>query len=171
MLKEEILKYLSMINDKLAQREVKGEICLYGGALMCLVYNARPSTKDVDAVFQPASLIREIAGEIACEFDLPEDWLNDGVKGFLVNHQQKVFLSMSHLNIMAADAQYALAMKALSARIDGTDRKDIAFLIRELGLSSAEEVMKIVEEYYPRRIIKPATQFFLEELFDALHDR
>ena len=61
MLKEEINKYLCLINEKLAAKDMKGEICLYGGALMCLVYNARPSTKDVDAVFQPASIIREIA--------------------------------------------------------------------------------------------------------------
>jgi len=171
MLKDEIIKYLLMINEKLADKGVKGEICLYGGAVMCLVYNARPSTKDVDAIFQPAATIREIAGEIARDFDLPEDWLNDGVKGFLVEHQKKVFLSMSHLTVMAADAQYMLAMKSLAARIDGTDRKDIEFLIRELGISSAEGVFKIIEDYYPKGVIKPATQFFLEELFDEIPKR
>lgn len=171
MLKDEIVKYLRMINEKLAEKDAKGEICLYGGAVMCLVYNARPSTKDVDAIFQPAATIREIAGEIARAFDLPEDWLNDGVKGFLVDHPKKVFLSMSHLTVMVADAQYMLAMKALAARIDGTDRKDIEFLIRELGIMSANDVLKVVEEYYPKRIIKPATQFFLEELFDEIRKR
>ena len=171
MLKEEIIKYLSLINERLARKGVKGEICLYGGAVMCLVYNARPNTKDVDAVFQPATLIRDIVREIAQEFDLPEDWLNDGVKGFLVDHPRKVFLSMSHLTVMVADPQYMLAMKALAARIDGTDRKDIEFLVQELGISSAKEVFIIIEEYYPRGVIKPATQFFLEELFDEGHDR
>jgi hypothetical protein len=171
MLKEEIMKYLCLINVSLDHKGVKGEICLYGGALMCLVYNARPSTKDVDAVFQPASTIREIAREIAQEFDLPENWLNDGVKGFLVEHPKKVFLSMSHLTIMVADPQYMLAMKSLAARIDGTDRTDIAFLIREMGISSVEDVFRIIEEYYPKGIIKPATQFFLEELFDEIQNR
>ncbi len=44
MLKKEILKYLHAHNSKLQKRNVKGEICLYGDAVMCLVYDARPST-------------------------------------------------------------------------------------------------------------------------------
>jgi hypothetical protein len=171
MLRDEILKYLSLLNDRLARQDVKGEICLYGGAVMCLVYNARPSTKDVDAVFQPAAAIREAAAEISREFGLPEDWLNDGVKGFLVPHPQKVFLALSHLTVLAADAEYMLAMKAMSARVDGTDRMDIQFLIRKLGIASLEDLFGIVEEYYPRRTVKPATQFFLEEIFDDIRDR
>lgn len=137
---------------------------------MCLVYNARPSTKDVDAIFQPASTIREIANEIAQDNNLPENWLNDGIKGFLVEHPKKVFLNLPNLTIMVASPQYMLAMKAMAARIDGTDRIDIKFLIHELNISSLDEVFRIIEEYYPRKIIKPATQFFLEELFNDIKE-
>ena len=158
------------INSKLQERNVKGEICLYGGAVMCLVYEARPSTKDVDAVFQPANVIREVARGIAADYDLPPDWLNDGVKGFLVEHTRKVFLNLPHLTVMVADPEYLLAMKSLSARIDATDGADIAFLIKELKIFSIKEVFEIIETYYPRRIIKPATQFFLEELFGEKED-
>ena len=48
-----------------------------------LVYNARNSTHDIDAIFKPSSEFREIIAEIAEENDLDSDWLNDGVKGFL----------------------------------------------------------------------------------------
>ena len=170
MLKDEILKYLHTLNKKLEERNVKGEICLYGGAVMCIVYDARPSTKDVDAVFRPAETIRKAAREIADEYDLVEDWLNDGVKGFLVEHPRKVFLNLSHLIIMVADPEYILAMKSLSARIDGTDSKDIEFLIQRLNIATLEEVLAIVEKYYPRKLIRPATQFFLEEIFDEIQD-
>ena len=170
MLREKILKYLHALNRKLQRQNVKGEICLYGGAVMCLVYDARPSTKDVDAIFQPAKIMREMAKEIANEYDLVDDWLNDGVKGFLVEHPRAVFLNLSHLIVMAADPEYILAMKSISARIDGTDSKDIEFLINELKITTIEEVFKIVDKYYPRRIIKPATQFFLEEVFDEIQD-
>lgn len=57
--KEQILFYLKELNSKLAAPGVKGEICLYGGAVMSLVYDARPSTKDVDAVFKPKQQLRQ----------------------------------------------------------------------------------------------------------------
>jgi len=69
-----------------------------------------------------------------------------------------------------ADPEYMLAMKSLSARIDGTDGKDIEFLINELKIFNIEDVFKIIDKYYPRRVIRPATQFFLEELFDEIQD-
>ncbi|MFH1983408.1 MAG: hypothetical protein ABIL58_16305 [Pseudomonadota bacterium] len=170
MLREEILKYLHILNEKLKQQNVKGEICLYGGAVMCLVFDARPSTKDVDAIFHPAEIIRKAAKEISNDYELVDDWLNDGVKGFLVDHPKKVFLNLSHLIVMVADSEYMLAMKSLSARIDGTDSKDIEFLIKELNIKSADEVFRIIDKYYPRKIIRPATQFFLEEVFDEIQN-
>ena len=170
MIKDEIIRYLNILNEKLQLQDISGEICLYGGAVMCLVYDARPSTKDVDAVFQPSDVMRKIIKEISMEYELNEDWLNDGVKGFLVEHHKQVFLNLTHLSVMVADAEYMLAMKSLSARVDGTDGMDIEFLIKKLKIIDVEDVFKIIDKYYPRRIIKPATQFFLEEIFDKLQD-
>jgi len=57
-------------------------------------------------------------------------------------------------------------LKAMAARAD-LDRKDMEFLIGHLGITTAEEVFSIIEEYYPKRQIKPATQFAVEELFEV----
>jgi hypothetical protein len=168
MLKEEILKYLQALQDKLKSKDVKGEICLYGGAVMCLVFDARPATKDVDAVFQPSGMIREFSKEIAEKYDLPDGWLNDGVKGFLVEHSPKVFINWSHLTVYSAEPEYLLAMKAFSARLDSMDRKDIEFLIQQLNIYSAGQVFEILAHYYPNNQIKPATQFFIEEIFNEV---
>jgi hypothetical protein len=156
-----------MVNEELEHRNCKGEICLYGGAVMCLVFDSRPSTKDVDAIFEPSRLIKEIAQKVAVEKNLPDDWLNDGVKGFIVEHPRQVFLELSNLTVFTADPEYLLAMKSLAARIDSTDNGDIRFLIQKLGLVSPEQVFGVVQKYYPKNQIRPATQYFIEELFES----
>ncbi len=57
----DIKRYLAELNDELRAIDVKGEICLYGGAVMALAYNARPDTEDVDAIFEPIKYIRNAA--------------------------------------------------------------------------------------------------------------
>jgi len=70
------------------------------------------------------------------------------------------------LKAYVPEPDYLLAMKTLAARVEGTDKHDIQFLIKLMGLTSAEEVFSILETYYPHQQIKPATQYFLEELFE-----
>ena len=164
--RKQIKTYLKRLDEVLRNNSVKGELCLYGGALICLLYNARPSTKDVDAVFEPSEKIRKSAEQVAEEFNLRKDWLNDAVKGFVVEHPRKVMFNWPNLKVYRPEPDYLLAMKALASRVEGTDKKDILFLIRELDLKSANDVFNIVEKYYPRQRIRPATQFFIEELFE-----
>lgn len=165
--KAEISGYLVQLNDELAAQEIIGELCLYGGAVMYLVFDARPATRDVDAVFKPANSVRLAALTVAEKNGLPLDWLNDAVKGFLSAFESnRILAEYSHLTIYHAEPRYLLAMKAMAARAD-LDRKDMEFLIKHLGISTAEEVFNIIEEYYPKHQIKPATQFAVEEMFEA----
>ena len=166
MTADEIRRYLTELSDELRQMDIKGEVSIYGGAVMCLVYAARPATKDVDAVFRPTSEIRHAVELIAKRHDLPSDWLNDGVKGYLGEHQQRILLDLSNLKVFVPEPDYLLAMKTLSARADTFDKTDVKLLIDQLKLHSPDEVFSIVEKYYPRHQIKPATQYFIEELFE-----
>jgi len=94
---ETILRALGSLSAELGRQGVTGELCLFGGTVMLLAFTARLSTKDVDALFQPASLIRSLARSISEEQQLPVDWLNDGVKGFCLSPardgRQAIFLS------------------------------------------------------------------------------
>ncbi len=165
MTSEEIKQYLSELNDELCLMDIKGEVSLYGGAVMCLVYDARPATKDVDAVFRPTSEMRTAIARVAERNNLDESWLNDGVKGYLVAHEQRVLFDFSNLKIFVPEPDYLLAMKAIAARSETFDPNDVKTLIDLLGLTSSAQVFDIVEKYYPSQQIKPATQYFIEELF------
>ena len=164
--KQQIKDYLKKVDSILCEKNTKGEICLYGGTVMCIVFNARPSTKDVDAIFYPSNIIKDAANQIAEEFNLRKDWLNDGVKGFLVKHEKYVYYDWPSLKVYIPEPDYLLAMKTLASRVDTSDRNDICFLIDKLELKKPEEVFKIIERYYPKSIIKPATQYFIEEIFE-----
>lgn len=55
--KERIITALEALNNRLTDKGVTGELCIYGGATMILAFDARESTRDVDAVFVPKTEI------------------------------------------------------------------------------------------------------------------
>jgi hypothetical protein len=166
--KERILVLFAQLNDLLRERGEVGEIGIVGGAVMCLVYDTRAATKDVDAIFEPSSVIRELASQIAKVEELPPDWLNDAAKGFILpGFAKQEVMELSHLRVWAPEPRYMLAMKCISARWDTSDRDDVIFLIKELKLKIPTEVFDIIEAYYPHSRIPPKTQFFIEELFST----
>lgn len=165
MTAEEIEKYLGELNDELCAANVKGEVCLYGGAVMCLAFKSRPATKDVDAIFEPVREIRRASMKVAERNSLPVDWLNLAVKMFVVKHEKQVLFDFPCLKVFIPESDYLLAMKVLAARADTADLGDIRFLANSLNLTKVEEVLKIVQNYYPKKEVKPAAIFALEELF------
>ena len=172
--REQILRALESLSNELGQRSVVGELCLFGGTVMVLAFTARLTTKDVDALFQPAQTIRELARRIAEEQNLPADWLNDGAKGFLSARHETTpgnLPQYPHLRLTMPVPEYLLAMKCMAARLGGTtdepsDVADIRFLIRHLDLKSAAGVLDIVALYYPASRIPVKTQYLVEGLFE-----
>ncbi len=155
------------INTQLAMKDLQGELCVVGGAVMCLVFHSRESTSDVDAAFAPTKIIREIASDIAGDHDLPEDWLNDAVKGYLSdNGSFESFLTFSNLKIFCATAEYMLALKAISMRIglEFSDEADIRYLLRHLNISSSAKALEVIATYFPKERIPQKTFYVLEEL-------
>lgn len=169
-----ILQALKALSDELGRQGSAGEVCLCGGAVMVLAFAARTSTRDVDAIFQPTDLVREAARRIAGAQGLPEDWLNDGVKGFVsTRHETTATLlpQFPHLRMTMPVPEYLLAMKCMAARIGGTsgeqsDVPDIRFLIRHLHLGSAGDVLDLVSRYYPANRVPARTKFLIEGLFE-----
>lgn len=163
--KEQIIDYLQQLGGKLAAQGLHGEILITGGAVMCLVHEARDATKDIDALYEPKSIINEIAAQIAEENDLPNDWLNDSVKGFMSVHATaEDFMTFDGLHVQTVTAEYLLAMKLMSARYGERDYEDIRFLLDKIGVYSAQQAFDILQHYFPTGQILPKTMYVIEEL-------
>jgi hypothetical protein len=170
--KEELEKMLFLLNEQLQINGVTGEICIVGGAAMVLAFGSRESTRDIDALVMAPASVRTAAAQLAEVHGLPQNWLNDGVKGFASGQstEMKEVLKFSHLRVVAPSAEYILAMKCLAARVglDENDKEDTKFLIKHIGLRSANAVLEIVEKYYPKARIPAKTPYFIQEVCDEI---
>lgn len=163
--RNEILAALTALAAALDARGLTGEMYVVGGAAIAIAYDARRSTRDIDAVFEPKIAIYEVAAEVGGRLGLPVGWLNDAVKGFLEGgdpHATPV-VELPGLRCLAASPRILLALKVLAHRV-GEDEDDVRLLARNLGLRTSSEVMAIAEEVHPDRL-DAAARFFVEEVF------
>ncbi len=167
--KNDILRLFQLLNDQIAAESLEGEVYLVGGAVMCLVFDSRPSTKDVDAFFKPTQKMREAAAKVASQAGVKQDWINDAVKGYFSDRgEYDTFLDLSHLRVFVARAEYLLAMKCLAMRIgeEFQDIEDIRYLIRYLNIRTYQKTIEIITQYYPLKRFPQKTLYALEEFFE-----
>jgi len=168
--KADIRRLFDLLDAELAQAGADGELYLVGGAVMCLVFDARQSTKDVDALFRPTRLVREAAARVAVKAGVSDRWLNDAVKGYLSPRgQYDAYLELPHLKIFVARPQYLLAMKCAAMRLgeEFHDLDDVRYLLRHLDLRTPDEALAIVADYFDESLLLPKTRLILEELFGS----
>jgi len=159
------------------------EIVIYGGSALLLTLNRQINTGDVDAVFEGnKDFIKKLAAELAEEFGWDENWLNDGVKGWLstgdadpdVKALFKTYPTEDQpgLRVYAAKPEYLFAMKRRAMRVGGvetnSDVDDIRLLARAIGLKNSQDALTLVEKFYPQNMLQPKTRLGLEEIFSSL---
>lgn len=177
--KMQILDALSEMDTRARAAHLLVDISIYGGAALVLAFDARIATRDVDAVIRSnPEFARDLCRQIAAERDWPEDWLNDGVKGYLSARESLELMrgfpggDDGGLRVHLASAEYLFAMKCMAMRpegIDGShDVSDIAALAKRIGLSSATEALALVEQFYPQQRIPPKVAFGVEEIMERL---
>jgi hypothetical protein len=167
---DQIRTLFHALDDELRAANAVGELHVVGGAVMCLALQARPATRDVDAHFHPAKVVRQAAVRVARREDLPEDWLNDAVKASLSEKgEYRPFLELPNLRVMTAIPEYLLAMKCLSFRLgpEFHDESDVRYLLRYLNVERYEAAVEIITRYYPRERFPQKAFYGLEEILSG----
>jgi hypothetical protein len=174
-----------------ADRGVTVEIAVYGGSCLILASDIRNASGDVDAVFMSdGPLTRAIADEVGKRLDLPEDWINEGVRRMAPppGNPEPLLLPFGEfpkggatavgLRVHLPTPRYMLAMKILANRaaedtlkIRG-DMDDAVALMRVAGISTRDELVALLKECYPRvpGIIEPTISPRIAAKLDSVMD-
>jgi hypothetical protein len=155
------------LGDRLARRGVVADIYVFGGAAMAMAYDARRSTRDIDAIFVPHGIVVDEARTVAAELGLPSWWLNEQASSYVAPGGDpgaaRIF-DHPGLRVSAASPEHLLAMKVLAAR--RRDREDIQLLTTTLKLTSSEQVLALCAEIFPDEPVPARARTILEEFFD-----
>lgn len=168
--KADLLRLFELLDAELAAEGVQAELYLVGGAVMCLALDARAATRDVDAWFKPAAVVRAAAARVANRVDVPADWLNDAVKGWLgARGSFDPFLERPHLKVFVAQPAYLLAMKSVALRLgeEFHDLDDVRYLLRYLNITRVADALAIVGQYFDDAQIPAKTRLALEGLLEG----
>ena len=166
---KDIQNAFAALSAELARGGERGQIAITGGAALVLLFNARQTTKDVDAYFVQPDLaqLREAVARVARELDLPDDWLNDAAKGYFVRISEgEVVYASESLLVRAVSTEQLLAMK-LAAWRDAIDRGDARLLLSTME-GSAEEIWARTEPFVPRGQVDKASYAF-DDLWDSIY--
>lgn len=164
--RDEIAEALAAVGAALEQRGLTGDMYVVGGAAFALAYDARRTTRDIDAVFEPKLVIYEIAARVAEERGWPPAWLNDGVKGFLVGPDLRAreLATFGALRVQVASPQMLLALKVLAHRPDDAD--DVRQLAGMLDLRDPPAVLDLVAGIAGPQRLSAQAQFFVEGVLE-----
>src|SRR2546423_5533941 len=133
--RKDIADGIERLGQLAVESGIEIQLVLIGGALMVLRFQARESTRDVDvAILAPsqAQRVREFARTVAAEHGWPDDWLNDGAKGYLIGLSNgPVVFSAPGIEVRSPSTAQLLAMK-LSAWRDDLDVADARRLLEDI---------------------------------------
>ncbi len=179
--KEDILNAFEEIGVMAKEQGILVDIGVYGGSAIALQWGFRQSTRDVDiVVFGDPQFLREAAAIVADRHGWSANWINDAVKGF-VSARQDVQLSLEFpreaenpgLRVFTPTPEYMLAMKCMAMRTGAegnrSDIDDIKNLVGMTGVKSAQDILTIVEKYYPAKLVTPRTLFGIQEILESMN--
>ena len=138
---DEILRELGKVFRKLNGTKIPAEIVLVEGAAVIASFGFRESTSDIDALIQASSSMKDAIHQMADQYGLSWDWMNQDFKKTSSYSDKIVQYSVPYrtfsniLHVRTLPAEYVAAMKLASLREYKYDKSDVIGIIRETGIT------------------------------------
>lgn len=169
-----ILSIFDYLNNELSNLNLHLELCVYDGGVMNLLYNNRPATQDIDCLFNinDLSVLNIVLSKVGKKFNLPDDWINQEVKGplfYLLKQDLIPFKKYSNLSIKICSKEQLLAMKILSSRPEPSkDFVDAYLLCKDLNVITVDDLKSIIKPFISLKLIGDRQKVFIKYLGEDL---
>src|SRR5271165_5042965 len=178
--RDQLLAALDEIGKAAIAARAHLDIAVYGGSALMLASNFRFSTEDVDIseIGQPwPDWLSQAVNRIAAANGWQDEWLNDAVTFHLspLANPARDLVALGTfpraseqvgLTVFVPTARYMLALKLKAVRVakfvKGTkDLADIAALLHVVGITTVEEAIGILAEFFPKSAANADKQRFV----------
>jgi hypothetical protein len=142
-----------LLDAELAEVGVEAELCLVGGAVVVLAFNAAPETRRIGALLKSTDLVWGAAQKVAEARGHGADWLRSALRSSLGSAAAGPFVEAAHPRIFAARPECVLAIRSASMVVDegSGPEEDVRYLLRFLDILSPAAGMARIELYLTRR--------------------
>jgi hypothetical protein len=183
---DNVLAAFDVMGRYLRERELVGEIAVYGRTAILLQFSWAGPTENVDVVIRTAEregAVKDAAVFAALKLGLPDDWLVTYVGAFTAEQESESFFSAygsypqgetPGLRVFLAKPEYicAMTLQALQRESVG-DREfeDAVRLAAELGIETADDLRHLFASYFPGETLDRAAAARLPDLGAAVRSR
>lgn len=177
--REQLLSLLDKVGMDLQAQDIIGEIAIYGGTALTLMYDFRQTTFDVDfTAMDPVNngqyCVSCAAKRVAKNEGMDENWMNDAVETFVSDNPSFDFFGEfpkenPGIRIFTATPEYIFSMKMLSMRstMVSSDIDDIWNLIDACQIQSMDEAKDRLAKFYPNKKLPVRNELMLKDVFEA----
>jgi hypothetical protein len=181
-----VLSAFEVMGEYLRERELLGEIAIYGGTAILLQFDWRKTTEDVDAIIRTnerEGAVKDAIAYAALRLGLPDDWLNTFVGGFTPETEPDAFFSTygtyprgaaAGLRVFLARPEYLCAMKLKALQRDDVGDRDFEDAVRlglEIGIGSADELARLFAAFFPEEALDPIASARVPQVAQAIQAR
>ncbi len=169
--KADIERGFELLNGLLIRDTQKATVNLVGGAVMLLVHELRPKTRDIDGWLAPENRIERQIREVGRTIG-NESWLNEQALMYFPDKRSDKgdwvrYHSYSNLIIQTADERTMFAMKALALR-GRKDILDFQYLCEILSIRALDDAVMVISEYFKTTALTQQALARIEEALDEL---
>lgn len=162
--KKLLRKALEYLGELLDKHGLQCKICLYGGSALIFLTDFREMSNDVDYRIieinkqniidaHTKNIFSLLVFEVAEKMGFDIDWMNRAVEAFVSKNEEYSYsesFANNALTVLIPSLECILAMKCVAMR-DYKDVDDIKNIVKKIGLKSVDQIIEIVNMFYPRQ--------------------